>query len=112
MDRWSRRWESGEVNKERVRDIVAEVSKKADWEKGSAEQLSGLAKDGRTTGAGIHVVGVANNDVTRLVLLIEPTERPAMDGRARKLRLSSVRAPAKCRFHHAGDTHDRDPWSS
>jgi endothelin-converting enzyme/putative endopeptidase len=41
MDRWSRRWQSGEVNKERVRDILAEVSAKTDWAKGSAGQLSG-----------------------------------------------------------------------
>jgi putative endopeptidase len=41
MDRWSRRWESGEINKEHVRDILAEVSKKTDWPKGGAEQLSG-----------------------------------------------------------------------
>ncbi|HET7842646.1 MAG TPA: M13 family metallopeptidase [Xanthomonadales bacterium] len=41
MDRWSRRWQSGEVNKEHVRDILTEVSAKKDWPKGSAEQLSG-----------------------------------------------------------------------
>lgn len=41
MDRWSRRWQSGEVNKEHVRDILTEVSAKHDWPKGSAEQLSG-----------------------------------------------------------------------
>ena len=41
MDRWSRRWESGEINKEHVRDILAEVAQKSDWPKGSAEQLSG-----------------------------------------------------------------------
>jgi endothelin-converting enzyme/putative endopeptidase len=41
MDRWSRRWESGEINKEHVRDILVEVSAKTDWAKGSAEQLSG-----------------------------------------------------------------------
>jgi len=41
MDRWSRRWESGEINKEHVRDILAEVSQKTDWPKGGAEQLSG-----------------------------------------------------------------------
>src|SRR6476646_10697100 len=28
MDRWSKRWESGETNKEHVRDILTEVSKK------------------------------------------------------------------------------------
>ncbi|GAB1595661.1 M13 family metallopeptidase [Lysobacter sp. PAGU 2638] len=41
MDRWSRRWQSGEVNKEHVRDILTEVSAKNDWPAGSAEQLSG-----------------------------------------------------------------------
>ena len=41
MDRWSRRWESGEVNKEHVRDILTEVSARSDWPVGSAEQLSG-----------------------------------------------------------------------
>jgi endothelin-converting enzyme/putative endopeptidase len=41
MDRWSRRWQSGEVNKEHVRDILNEVSAKSDWAKGSAQQLSG-----------------------------------------------------------------------
>jgi len=41
MDRWSRRWQSGEVNKEHVRDILTEVSAKRDWPQGSAQQLSG-----------------------------------------------------------------------
>ncbi|HEV7491192.1 MAG TPA: M13 family metallopeptidase [Rhodanobacteraceae bacterium] len=41
MDRWSKRWESGEINKEHVRDILADLSKKQDWSSGSPEQLSG-----------------------------------------------------------------------
>ena len=41
MDRWSRRWQSGEINKEHVRDILDEVSARRDWPAGSAEQLSG-----------------------------------------------------------------------
>jgi len=41
MDRWSRRWQSGEVNKEHVRDILTELSAKNDWPKGSAGQLAG-----------------------------------------------------------------------
>ena len=41
MDRWSRRWESGELNKEHVRSILDEVSARRDWPAGSAEQLSG-----------------------------------------------------------------------
>jgi len=35
MDRWSRRWESGEINKEHVRDILGDLSKKSDWPPGS-----------------------------------------------------------------------------
>src|SRR5688572_18858331 len=41
MDRWSRRWQSGEVNKEHVRNILEQVSTRRDWPAGSAEQLSG-----------------------------------------------------------------------
>lgn len=41
MDRWSRRWESGEINKDHVRGILEEVSARRDWPSGSAEQLSG-----------------------------------------------------------------------
>src|SRR4051812_45428896 len=31
MQRWSRRWEAGEVNKERLKEILEDVSKKPDW---------------------------------------------------------------------------------
>ena len=41
MDRWSKRWESGEINKEHVRDILTEVSARKDWPAGGPEQLSG-----------------------------------------------------------------------
>jgi len=41
MDRWSRRWQSGEVNKEHVRDILEDVSTRKDSAPGSAAQLSG-----------------------------------------------------------------------
>jgi endothelin-converting enzyme/putative endopeptidase len=36
-----RRWESGEINKEHVRDILTELSARKDWSSGSPEQLSG-----------------------------------------------------------------------
>ncbi|HEX6832618.1 MAG TPA: M13 family metallopeptidase [Rudaea sp.] len=41
MDRWSKRWESGEINKEHVRDILTEVAARKDWTAGSPEQLTG-----------------------------------------------------------------------
>src|SRR4051812_39663518 len=39
MTRWSRRWQAGEVNKERLKDILADVSRRSDWPAGSVEQL-------------------------------------------------------------------------
>jgi putative endopeptidase len=71
MDRWSRRWESGEINKEHVRDILAEVSKKSDWPKSSAEQLSGdfyaaCMDEGQINGLGIKPVQPLLNEVRGL----------------------------------------------
>ena len=58
MDRWSRRWQSGEINKDHVRGILEEVSARRDWPVGSAEQLSGdfygaCMDEGRVNEAGI-----------------------------------------------------------
>src|SRR5262245_3615328 len=58
MDRWSRRWQSGELNKEHVRSILDEVSARRDWPAGSAEQLSGdffgaCMDEGRVNAAGL-----------------------------------------------------------
>jgi putative endopeptidase len=41
MTRWSRRWEAGENSKDRLKDILVEVSAKRDWKPGSVEQLIG-----------------------------------------------------------------------
>ena len=41
MTRWSRRWQAGETNKERLREILEEVSKRSDWPRGSVEQIVG-----------------------------------------------------------------------
>jgi endothelin-converting enzyme/putative endopeptidase len=38
MQRWSRRWQAGELNKDALRGILDEVSQKHDWQKGSVEQ--------------------------------------------------------------------------
>jgi endothelin-converting enzyme/putative endopeptidase len=38
MQRWSRRWQAGEQNKDALRTILDEVSQKHDWPKGSIEQ--------------------------------------------------------------------------
>jgi putative endopeptidase len=41
MQRWSRRWEAGEKNKERLKDILEEVSRRSDWPPGGVEQVVG-----------------------------------------------------------------------
>ena len=71
MDRWSRRWESGEINKEHVRDILADVSKKTDWPQGSAEQLSGdfyaaCMDEGRIDSLGVKAVQPLLDEVRAL----------------------------------------------
>src|SRR5258707_3815156 len=38
MDRWSRRWKAGEQNKEQLRVLLDDVSKRKDWPKGSIDQ--------------------------------------------------------------------------
>ena len=59
MDRWSRRWESGEINKEHVRDILTEVSARQDWPVGSAEQLSGDFYAACMNEAAVNKLGIA-----------------------------------------------------
>ncbi|HEX3760229.1 MAG TPA: M13 family metallopeptidase [Kofleriaceae bacterium] len=41
MTRWSRRWKAGEEAKDRLKDILDEVSAKRDWPRASVEQLIG-----------------------------------------------------------------------
>jgi putative endopeptidase len=41
MDRWSRRWEAGEANKDQLRKILDDVSSHPDQPKGSPAQLTG-----------------------------------------------------------------------
>src|SRR5438874_2086970 len=41
MQRWSRRWQTGEQNKEALKVILDDVSQKKDWPRGSVEQLIG-----------------------------------------------------------------------
>jgi putative endopeptidase len=41
MDRWSRRWASGELNKDQLHEILEQVSARKDWPSGTPEQLIG-----------------------------------------------------------------------
>src|SRR5512140_1275196 len=39
MGSWSRRWQAGEQNKDQLKTILDDLSKRKDWPKGSVEQL-------------------------------------------------------------------------
>ena len=41
MDRWSRRWQAGENNKEQLKEILEPIAQKQDWPQGSVDQLIG-----------------------------------------------------------------------
>jgi putative endopeptidase len=41
MTRWSRRWAAGEASKDRLKEILEDVSRRSDWPRGSVEQLIG-----------------------------------------------------------------------
>jgi putative endopeptidase len=41
MDRWSRRWQAGEQNKEKLKIILDELTAKSDWPQGSIEKQVG-----------------------------------------------------------------------
>lgn len=92
MDRWSRRWQSGELNKSRVRDILVDLSSHTDWPTGSAEQLSGdyyaaCMDESRIDGLGIV-------PLTPLLTQIRTIRHPAQLQRAiRHLQDIGVQAP-------------------
>lgn len=41
LNRWSRRWEGGERNRARLRELLDEIAARRDWRPGSSEQLAG-----------------------------------------------------------------------
>ena len=68
MDRWSRRWQAGEVAKDQLKGILDEVSHRTDWPKGSAEQLIGdyygsCMDEGKINEAGLSPAEPILNDI-------------------------------------------------
>ncbi len=92
MDRWSRRWQSGELNKSRVRDILSELSRRKDWPAGSAEQLSGDYYAACMDEGHIDSLGIA--PLTPLLNEIRRIKRPAeLQRTIRQLQGIGVQAP-------------------
>jgi endothelin-converting enzyme/putative endopeptidase len=75
MDRWSRRWASGELNKDQLHEILEKVSSRQDWPAGSHEQLIGDTYAACMDQASIDKLGVA--PARSMLLEIEGMKSPA-----------------------------------
>jgi putative endopeptidase len=79
MTRWSRRWQAGETSKERLKEILDEVSARRDWPKASVEQLIGDFYGGCMDEARVEQRGL--EPLRPLLTEIEGIRTPAEVGR-------------------------------
>jgi putative endopeptidase len=79
MTRWSRRWQAGETAKERLKEILDEVSARQDWPHASVEQLIGDFYGGCMDQARIDQRGV--EPLRPLLAEIDQIREPADVGR-------------------------------
>jgi putative endopeptidase len=79
MTRWSRRWQAGENAKDRLKDILDEVSARRDWPRASVEQLIGDFYGGCMDQARIDARGA--EPIKPLLAEIDQLREPAGVGR-------------------------------
>lgn len=79
MTRWSRRWQAGETAKDRLKDILDEVSVRRDWPAASVEQLIGDFYGGCMDQARIDQRGI--EPIRPLLAEIDKLREPADIGR-------------------------------
>ncbi|HMG22316.1 MAG TPA: M13 family metallopeptidase [Kofleriaceae bacterium] len=79
MTRWSRRWQAGETAKDRLKDILDEVSAKTDWPAASVEQLIGDFYGGCMDQARVDQRGI--EPIKPLLAEIEKLREPGDVGR-------------------------------
>lgn len=102
MDRWSRRWEAGEANKDQLRTILDDVSSHKDQPKGSVGQLTGDFYAACTDEKAIDQDGI--KPLSRLLKVVNDIhDRAALQTAIVQLHASGVLAP----FYLAGqpDVH-------
>ena len=92
MQRWSRRWQSGEAAKDRLKEILDEVSARTDWPAGSVEQLIGDFYGGCMDEARIDQRGI--EPIKPLLAEIDQLREPADLGRMiTRLHVLGIRPP-------------------
>jgi endothelin-converting enzyme/putative endopeptidase len=79
MTRWSRRWQAGETAKDRLKEILDEVSARTDWPAASVEQLIGDFYGGCMDQARIDQRGI--EPIKPLLAEIDKIREPADVGR-------------------------------
>ena len=104
MDRWSRRWQAGEQNKESLRTIVEDVSKKTDWPKGSVEQqiadfYGSCMDEERINKLGVKPIQPLFNDIDKIA------NRTALQEMLIRLQELQIAAP----FGVAGSPDNHEP---
>src|SRR4051794_26672503 len=92
MPRWSRRWQAGETAKDRLKEILDEVSARTDWRPSSVEQLIGDFSAGCMDQAKADQRGL--EPLKPLLAEIEQLREPADLGRMiGKLQAIGIQAP-------------------
>ncbi len=102
MQRWSRRWQAGENAKERLKEILDEVSAQKDWPRASVEQLIGDFYGGCMDQARIDQRGV--EPIRPLLAEIAKIREPADVGRM-IVRLHAISVPAPFGLFGNSDLH-------
>jgi putative endopeptidase len=103
MDRWSRRWQAGEVNKDQLRNILDEISSGPAQPKGSPAQLTGDFYAACTNTKAIDAAGV-----TPLKAALDAIDAihdlPSLQKELEKLNANAIMAPFA--FSSAQNPHD------
>jgi putative endopeptidase len=92
MQRWSRRWQAGEVNKERLREILDDLAKKTDWPARSVEQI--VADDYASCMDEAHANSAGLSPLLPVLRRIRAVESPAaLQAAIREVQDLNVSAP-------------------
>jgi endothelin-converting enzyme/putative endopeptidase len=102
MPRWSRRWQAGETAKDRLKEILDEVSAKRDWPVASVEQLIGDFYGGCMDQARIDQRGA--EPIKPMLAEIEKLREPADVGRM-IARLHAISIPVPFGVFGNSDLH-------
>jgi putative endopeptidase len=102
MDRWSRRWQAGETNKDQLRKILDEVAAEPNRAQSSPAQLTGDFYAACTNTKAIDAAGIA--PLKAMLAKIDAIQtREQLQAEVRELQMMGISAPFA--FHSSQDPH-------